>query len=120
MLKVFLSLRNGNLQTTVYRVPKGIIPSGHKLEDTYWNLLEEEFKPRANKLISIIELWSKSKQNSTPLNEWITKIYTMVHPCDCPAPAKDRIINDVLFLNSRSNSAKDRIIRKNLRQNDII
>ena len=28
---------------------------------TYWTLLEDEFKPKANKIISIIELWNKSK-----------------------------------------------------------
>ena len=32
--------------------------SGHILQ-TCWDLLEEEFKPKANKIISIIELWSK-------------------------------------------------------------
>ena len=35
------------------------LSSGFKLE-TYWSLLEEEFKPKGNKLISIIELWTQS------------------------------------------------------------
>ena len=29
--------------------------------DTYWTLLEDKFKPKANKIISIIEFWNKSK-----------------------------------------------------------
>ena len=33
------------------------LSSGFKLE-TYWKLLEEEFKPKGNKLLSIIELWT--------------------------------------------------------------
>ena len=37
-------------------------PSGHKL-DTYWTLLEEEFKPRANRILSVIDLWTNSKQD---------------------------------------------------------
>ena len=65
-------------------------PSRHNL-NTCWELLEEEFKPKANK-ISIIELWGKnSNQGSTPLNEWITKVYNMVELCDYEA-SKERII----------------------------
>ena len=49
--------------------------------NTYWTLLEEEFKPKANKIISIIELWNKSKQGSASFNEWITHVYNMVDQC---------------------------------------
>ena len=35
----------------------------------YCNLLEAEFKPKGNKLLSVIELWSHSKQGSKTLNE---------------------------------------------------
>ena len=61
---------------------KSVVPSGHKLS-AYWNLLEEEFKPKASKIISVVmELWSKqSTQNSLPLNEWITKVYNIVEQC---------------------------------------
>ena len=48
--------------------------------NTYWDLME--FKPKANKIISIIELWSKTKQGSTSLNEWITRVYNMVTECN--------------------------------------
>ena len=63
--------------------------------DTYWTLLEEEFKLKANKIISIIELWNKSKQGSTSLNEWITHVYNMVDQCkyaDDRENITDRII----------------------------
>ena len=47
---------------------------GHLLA-TFWRLLETEFKPKANKILSVMDLWSnKSKQFSQPLNEWITKV----------------------------------------------
>ena len=46
------------------------------------------------------------------MNEWITKVYNMVELCEYPAEARDKIIRDVLFINSRSISAKDRIIYK--------
>ena len=57
--------KSGKIPDTVPEgVGDGTIPEGQKLE-TYWNLLEVEFKPRANKILSIMELWSKqSKQNS--------------------------------------------------------
>ena len=42
---------------------------------TYWTLLEEEFKPRANRIISVIDLWTNSKQGQLGLSEWITKVY---------------------------------------------
>ena len=86
-------------------------PSGHNL-NTYWELLEEEFKPKANKIISIIELWGKnSNQGSTPLNEWITKVYNMVELCDYEA-SKERIIRDILITGCESKQAKDKIICK--------
>ena len=57
------------------------LSSGFKLE-TYWKLLEEEFKPKGNKLISIIELWTRSKQGSKTLNEWLTYVYNLVEACN--------------------------------------
>ena len=43
------------------------LSSGYKVQ-TYWDLLDEEFKPKGNKLLSIIELWTRSKQGDKPLN----------------------------------------------------
>ena len=83
--------------------------------DTYWTLLEDEFKPKANKIISIIELWNKSKQGSASLNEWITCVYNMVDQCkyaDDRDNITDRIIRDVLIVGCSSSHAKDKIIRK--------
>ena len=44
--------------------------------DTYWNLMDAEFKPKANKIISIMELWNKNKQGSSSLNEWLHEFTT--------------------------------------------
>ena len=83
--------------------------------NTHWTLLEDEFKPKANKIISIIELWNKSKQGSASLNEWITRVYNMVDQCkyaDDRDNITDRIIRDVLIVRCSSSHAKDKIIRK--------
>ena len=83
--------------------------------DTYWTLLDDEFKPKANKIISIIELWNKSKQGSSSLNEWITCVYNMVDQCKYAEDRDnitDRIIRDVLIIGCSSTHAKDKIIRK--------
>ena len=37
-----------------------VLLSGYKIQ-TYRDLLDEEFKPKGNKLLSIIELWTRSK-----------------------------------------------------------
>ena len=55
----------------------GADPNGYKTK-TYRNLLENEFRPKANKIISVLDLWTNSKQNSMDLNEWITKVYNQV------------------------------------------
>ena len=83
--------------------------------DTYWNLMDAEFKPKANKIISIMELWNKNKQGSSSLNEWITRVYNMVTECnytDDKETIADRIIRDVLIVGCNSSRAKDKIIRK--------
>ena len=67
------------------------ILSGFILKN-YWDLLEAEFKPKHNKLLSVIELWSQSKQGSKTLNEWLTYVYNLVELCDY-GDSKDRIIN---------------------------
>ena len=44
------------------------LSSGYRLQ-TYWDLLDEEFKPKGNKLFSILELWTRNKQGSNSLNQ---------------------------------------------------
>ena len=79
---------------------------------TYWDLLDEEFKPKGNKLLSIIELWTCSKQGDKPLNQWLTHIYNLVNICKYPEDSTDRIIRDVLIVGCNSNHARDKIIRQ--------
>ena len=87
------------------------LSSGYKLQ-TYWDLLNEEFKPKGNKLLSIIELWTRSKQGDKPLNQWLTQIYNLVNICKYPEDSTDRIIRDVLIVGCNSNHARDKIIRQ--------
>ena len=86
------------------------LSSGFKLE-TYWSLLEEEFKPKGNKLISNIELWTQSKQGNKTLNEWLTYVYNLVEACNY-GDSTDRIIRDVLIIGCESDRAKDKIIHR--------
>ena len=85
--------------------------SGYKVQ-TYWDLLDEEFKPKGNKLLSIIELWTRSKQGDKPLNQWLTQVYNLVNICKYPEDSTDRIIRDVLIVGCNSNHARDKIIRQ--------
>ena len=87
------------------------LSSGYKIQ-TYWDLLEEEFKPKGNKLLSIVELWTHSKQGDKPLNQWLTKVYNLVNICKYPEDSTDRIIRDVLIVGCNSNHARDKIIRQ--------
>ena len=87
------------------------LSSGYKVQ-TYWDLLDEEFKPKGNKLLSIIELWTCSKQGDKPLNQWLTQIYNLVNICKYPEDSTDRIIRDVLIVGCNSNHARDKIIRQ--------
>ena len=88
-----------------------ILSSGYKVQ-TYWDLLDEEFKPKGNKLISIIELWTRSKQGDKPLNQWLTQVYNLVNICKYPEDSTDRIIRDVLIVGCNSNHARDKIIQQ--------
>ena len=65
------------------------ILSGFILKN-YWNLLEAEFKPKGKKLLSVIELWTRSKQGSKNLNEWPSYVYNLVETCDY-GDSNDRI-----------------------------
>ena len=86
------------------------LSSGYRIQ-TYWDLLDEEFKPKGNKLLSIIELWTHSKQGDKPLNQWLTQVYNLVNICKYPEDSTDRIIRDVLIVGCNSNHARDKIIR---------
>ena len=86
------------------------LSSGFQVQ-TYWDLLEEEFKPKGNKLISIIELWTRSKQGNKTLNEWLTYVYNLVEACNY-GDSTDRIIRDVLIIGCESDRAKDNIIQR--------
>ena len=88
-----------------------ILSSGYRVQ-TYWDLLDEEFKPKGNKLLSIIELWTCSKQGDKPLNQWLTQVYNLVNICKYPEDSTDRIIRDVLIVGCNSNHARDKIIRQ--------
>ena len=88
-----------------------ILSSGYRVQ-TYWDLLDEEFKPKGNKLLSIIELWTRGKQGDKPLNQWLTQVYNLVNICKYPEDSTDRIIRDVLIVGCNSNHARDKIIRQ--------
>ena len=88
-----------------------ILSSGYRVQ-TYWDLLDEEFKPKGKKLLSIIELWTRSKQGDKPLNQWLTQVYNLVNICKYPEDSTDRIIRDVLIVGCNSNHARDKIIRQ--------
>ena len=88
-----------------------ILSSGYRLQ-TYWDLLDEEFKPKGNKLLSIIELWTHSEQGDKALNQWFTHVYNLVNICKYPEDSIDRIIRDVLIIGCNSNHARDKIIRQ--------
>ena len=86
--------------------------AGNKLE-TYYTLLEQECKPKASKMISIMQLYSpKSNQTSMPLKQWITKVHNMVDICEYQADAKNRTVRDILISGCSSNKAQDKITRE--------
>ena len=72
------------------------LSSGYILQN-YWNLLDAEFRPKGNKLLSVIELWTRSRQGSKTLNEWLTYLYNLVESCDY-GDSSERIIRDVLII----------------------
>ena len=79
---------------------------------TYWDLLEEELKPKGKKLLSILELLSdRNKQGSKPLNEWLSYVFNLVETCEY-GDSKNRIIRDILIKGCASDKARESIIRK--------
>ena len=89
------------------RIP---LSSGYILQN-YWDLLEAEFRPKGNKILSVIELWTQSRQGSKTLNEWLTYVYNLVESCDY-GDSSERIIRDVLIVGCNSDKAKDKIVRQ--------
>ena len=89
------------------RIP---LSSGYILQN-YWDLLEAEFRPKGNKLLSVIELWTRSRQGSKTLNEWLTYVYNLVESCN-HGDSSERIIRDVLIIGCNSDKAKDKIVRQ--------
>ena len=88
-----------------------IPPSSGCILQNYWDLLDAEFRPKGNKLLSVIELWTQSKQGSKTLNEWLTYVYNLVESCDY-GDSSERIIRDVLIIGCNSDKAKDKIVRQ--------
>ena len=86
------------------------LSSGYILQN-YWDLLEVEFRPKGNKLLSVIELWTRSRQGSKTLNEWLTYVYNLVESCNY-GDSSERIIRDVLIIGCNSDKAKDKIVRQ--------
>ena len=82
--------------------------SGYILQN-YWDLLEAEFRPKGNKLLSVIELWTQSRQGSKTLSEWLTYVYNLVKLCDY-GNSSEGIIRDVLIIGCNSDKAKDKIV----------
>ena len=86
------------------------LSSGYILQN-YWDLLEAEFRPKGNKLLSVIELWTRSRQGSKTLNEWLTYVYNLVESCNY-GDSSERIIREVLIIGCNSDKAKDKIVRQ--------
>ena len=86
------------------------ILSGYVLQN-YWDLLEAEFKPKGNKILSVIELWTHSRQGSKTVSDWLTYVYNLVETCDF-GDSHDRIIRDVLIISCNSDKAKDKIVQQ--------
>ena len=66
---------------------------------------------RVTNFFSVIELWTRSKQGSKTLNEWLTYVYNLVESCDY-GDSSERIIRDVLIIGCNSDKAKDKIVRQ--------
>ena len=88
-----------------------IPPSSGYILQNYWDLLDAEFRPKGNKLLFVIELWTRSKQGSKTLNEWLTYVYNLVESCDY-GDSSERIIRDVLIIGCNSDKAKDKVVRQ--------
>ena len=56
-------------------------------------------------------MWTRSRQGSKTLNEWLTYVYNLVESCDY-GDSSERIIRDVLIIGCNSDKAKDKIVRQ--------
>ena len=84
-----------------------------KLIGYYWKRNSDQMLKR---FIRVQKLWNKSKQNPTSLNKWTTKVYNMVELYEYPATARDRMMRDILFINSRSTLLKIELSERILKQ----
>ena len=108
--KLDLSNENDASDKRKNKNPSGV-PNGYIIQ-TYWNLLEEELKPKGSKLIYILKLLSdKSKQGSRSLNDWLIYVYNLVETCNY-GDSKNRIIRDIVIRGCASDNARESIIRK--------
>ena len=56
-------------------------------------------------------MWTRSRQGSKTLNEWLTYVYILVESCNY-GDSSERIIRDVLIIGCNSDKAKDKIVRQ--------
>ena len=56
-------------------------------------------------------MWTRSRQDSKTLNEWLTYVYNLVESCNY-GDSSERIIRDVLIIGCNSDKAKDKIVRQ--------
>ena len=116
LIKKWISTGKIDFSNPVERPASGNRTKVHLLNgfilETFWDLLDAELKPKVNKLLPIIELWTCSKQVSKPWNEWLTSMYNLVETCGYPRDSKDRIIRDVLIIGYSPDKAKDKIVQQ--------
>ena len=87
------------------------LSSAYRL-DTWWELLEEEFKSKGKRIISIIEWYSpRARQESRNLNDWLTYMYNLADACNFK-DTRDKMIRDLLIVGCNSTSARGQIFQK--------
>ena len=114
LIKKWISTGKIDFSGPVERTASGnrsrVLLSNGFILQTFWDVLDAEFKPTVKRLLSIIELWTHSKQLNEPLNECLTSVYNLVDVCDYTEDSKDRIIRNVLIIGCSSDKAKDKIV----------
>ena len=87
------------------------------LPQTYFNKLDEFFKPKQNTLMAIREVWTNFQQGNEELNSWIARISNAIqlasyHQLPRGMTIKDRLIRDILLNGCNSQKAKTRIMKE--------
>ena len=72
------------------------------LPQTYFNKLDEFFKPKQNTLMAIREVWTNFQQGNEELNSWIARISNAIqlanyHQLPRGMNLKDRLVRDILL-----------------------